>query len=59
MADPTPPTVTPASEATNNEPDKPRISPKWQKLGIGAAIGSAAIAAALLYANRSKPEGRS
>lgn len=26
---------------------------RWTKLGVGAAIGSAAIVAALLYANRS------
>ncbi len=27
---------------------------RWQVAGVGAAIGSAAIVAALLYANRSK-----
>lgn len=32
---------------------------RWVKLGVGAAIGSAAIAAALLYANRSSRDDRS
>ena len=32
---------------------------QWVKLGVGAAIGSAAIAAALLYANRSSRNDRS
>lgn len=49
----------PAAEPTPNDPAQPAISPNWQKVGIGAAIGSAAIVAALLYANRSKPKGRS
>ena len=53
------PDETPAAESTPNDPAKPATSPNWQKVGIGAAIGSAAIVAALLYANRSKPKGRS
>jgi hypothetical protein len=32
---------------------------RWVKLGVGAAIGSAAIAAALLYANRPSRNDRS
>lgn len=32
---------------------------RWTKVGFGAAIGSAAIAAALLYANRSGRNERS
>jgi hypothetical protein len=50
---------TPAAEPTPKDPAKPTSSPNWQNVGIGAAIGSAAIVAALLYANRSKPKGRS
>ena len=53
------PEKSPAAEPTPNDPAKPATSPNWQKVGIGAAIGSAAIAAALLYANRSKPKGHS
>jgi hypothetical protein len=53
------PTEKPATEEAPDKPAKPHVSPNWQKVGIGAAIGSAAIAAALLYANRSKPKGRS
>ncbi len=34
-------------------------SRRWTKLGVGAAIGSAAIVAALLYANRPPRNDRS
>ena len=53
------PDAPPATEPTPDEPAKPATHPNWQKAGIGAAIGSAAIVAALLYTNRSKPKGRS
>jgi len=52
------PDETPAPEPTLDDAARPAASPNWQKVGIGAAIGSAAIVAALLYANRSKPKGR-
>jgi hypothetical protein len=53
------PAKSPAAESTPNDPAKPATGPNWQKVGIGAAIGSAAIVAALLYANRPKPKGHS
>lgn len=53
------PDETPTTEPTPDEPARPATNPNWQKVGIGAAIGSAAIVAALLYTNRSKPKGRS
>ena len=53
--------LNPAAEADAN-PGKPAPSAdnsrRWVKLGVGAAIGSAAIAAALLYANRPQRKDR-
>jgi hypothetical protein len=49
---------------TDSEADEKAAKPaspdrRWVKLGVGAAIGSAAIAAALLYANRPSKNDRS
>ena len=52
------PDETPATEPNPSDPAKPATSPSWQKVGIGAAIGSAAIVAALLYASKIKKKPR-
>ncbi|WP_414901253.1 hypothetical protein ACMT1E_14865 [Sphingomonas flavalba] len=42
---------------SDNKPDNPpstRDKRKWVAAGVGVGIGSAAIAAALLYANQSR-----
>ena len=62
------PSEKPATQPVDNPgPDPVSADPsgktsnarRWTKLGVGAAIGSAAIAAALLYANRSSRNDRS
>ena len=50
MADDTP---TIPSEPSGEDPRR-----RWGKTGVGIGIGSAAIVAALLYANRPKPKRR-
>ena len=52
----------PIPAATPEAPPQPAAGSnksRWVKVGFGAAIGSAAIAAALLYANRSNRNDRS
>ena len=49
MADDTP--------TTPPEPSGDDARRRWAKTGVGIGVGSAAIVAALLYANRSKPKG--
>lgn len=58
MSDAQPPSdEDPDSNRTAKKPE--RNDRRWVKVGFGAAIGSAAIAAALLYANRSGRNDRS
>lgn len=42
--------------AAENTPEPARLS-KWGIAAIGAGVGSAAVAAAVLYANRNKRKG--